>query len=86
MNVVAVGIAGGRDALVDLEDMHVGPGNIFVGEIGQHDPRTLAAADRHDEAAARGDGRARIGGDDRSRALGQRSVIRKNFNVHRVSR
>ncbi len=84
VNVVAIGIAGGRNALVDLEDVHVGPRNIFVGEVGQHDPRTLAATDGHDETATRSDCGTGIRCNNRSRALGQRSGIRIDFNVHRV--
>ena len=85
VNVVAIRVARGGDALVDLEDVHVGPGHIFVGEVSQHQPRAFASADRHDEASARGNRSPGIGGDDRGRALGQRIDIRKDFDVHGVS-
>ena len=49
---VAVGVAGRRHALVDLEQVHVGPRHVLVRERAQHLPRRVAAADRELEAAA----------------------------------
>ena len=53
MREIAVGIAGRRDALVHLEDVHLLPGKPRRGQRAQHQPGRAAAADRHDEAPAR---------------------------------
>src|SRR5262245_31370342 len=49
-----------RDALIDLDDMHVGPRQLLIGELAQHLPRGVTSADGHDEATARGNGPTRL--------------------------
>ena len=75
---VPVGMSRRRHPFVHLHDVHVGPGHLFVGQGAQHRPWRMTAADRHDEATTRGDGRPRLprcecGGRSRHRiGIGQR--------------
>ncbi len=81
---VAVGIARGRNALVDLKDMNVGPGHIFVGQLAQHDPRglpPLTAMMKRPRAATA----ARASAAMMAAAFLARGGIRKNLNLHSVS-
>ena len=48
---VAVGVAVGRDALVDLVDRHLLPRHPSPCEVGEHRPRRVSAADRERERA-----------------------------------
>ena len=82
MREVSVRIACRRYPLVHLNDMHLLPGELLVGQCAQHQPRRAAAADRHDEAPARSNGRARVGGDDRRRLAGDHIVIGMDFDLH----
>ena len=59
---VPIGVSRRRDALVDLDDVYIGPRQGLIGELTQHLPRGVTAADGHDEATARGDGRSRLAG------------------------
>jgi len=36
---VAIGMSRRRDALVDLDDVHMGPRQVLIGELTQHLPR-----------------------------------------------
>ena len=46
---VSVGISLGSDALIDLEDMDLGPRHLFRCKIPQHGPRSLAATNGKSE-------------------------------------
>jgi hypothetical protein len=85
MRKVPVRIAGRRDPLVHLNDMHVLPRELFVRQCAQHQPRGTAAADRHDEAPARSDGRARVAGDNRRPFAGDQTVIRVDLDFHAIT-
>ena len=82
MREVSVRIGRRRHPLVHLNHMHVLPGELLVGQCAQHHPRRAAAAHRHDEAPARGNGRARVGGDDRRRLAGNAIIVRLDFDLH----
>ena len=86
MSEIAVGIAGRRDPLVDLEDMHTFPGQPLVGQDAQHPPRRAAAADRHDEPPARRDGGPYIGDDDGRGLSRDGVVIGMDFDLHATNR
>ena len=47
---VPIGVAGGRDPLVDLVQHDVVPGHVLGGELGEHRPRRVPAAHREVEA------------------------------------
>ena len=49
------GSSRGRNSFVHLHHVNGIPGNIFSGQIAEHDPRGVAAADGHDKSAARCD-------------------------------
>lgn len=51
MRPVAIGIAIGRDSLVDLQKMHGAPGHVHAGKMTEHDPGRSTAADGHHKAA-----------------------------------
>src|SRR5271169_1405800 len=61
---ISIGIAGGSHPLVDLENVNTGPRYVFVRQGAQHDPRSMATTDCHDEPAAICDRRPSILGDD----------------------
>jgi hypothetical protein len=42
---VPIGMSGGGHTLVDLKYMHTLPGDIFLSECPQHDPRSVTATD-----------------------------------------
>ena len=75
---VPVGVSGRRHALVHLDDMHAGPWHLFIGQRPQHLPRGVPSADGHDEATARGHGRARLRGGE----CGARSRDRIGIGQH----
>jgi len=72
-------------ALVDLHHMHSFPGELFAGQGAQHLPGGMAAADGHDETAARRDRRPSLRGDDRGSRSGDRIGIGKHLNLHAAS-
>jgi len=49
---VTVRISGRSNAFIYLKDMDVLPGNVFVSQVTQHNPRSMASADSHEEAPA----------------------------------
>ena len=77
MSEVSVRVAGGRHAFVHLQQVNVLPRHVFIRQRTQHHPRRVAAADRHDEAAAGSDGGSRFQGNDRRGPLGDRVRHRK---------
>ena len=83
MRQVAVGVAGGRDPLVHLEEVHVHPWHVLPREQPQHDPRRAAAAHGEGEAPARRDRGSGIRGDDRGAARGDRVGVGEDFQLHR---
>jgi hypothetical protein len=76
MSKVSVRIACRCRPLVHLNDMHILPRELFVGQCAQHQPRRAAAADRHDEAPPRRNSSASVDGHDRRRLAGDQFVIR----------
>ena len=52
---IAVRVARRRNAFVHLHDVQVRPRNIFVGQVTQHDPWSVTAAESHIEMPAGGD-------------------------------
>ncbi len=79
---IAVGMSRRGHALIDLYEVHMRPGHIFAGEHAQHQPRGVAAADGHDEAAAIGDGGPRLLGNQAGGFLSNRIGIGQHFNLH----
>ena len=84
MREVSVGVSRRRDALVHLDDMHVGPGHVLIGECSQHLPRGVTPADSHHEAAARPDGLARLRGGEGRPGERDRIDIGQSFDLHDV--
>ena len=84
---VAVGVAGRRDALVDLEEVHVFPRHVgHLRQRLQHHPRGAAAAERDGEAAAGGDRRARLAGDEGGAGPRDRVGVGEDFDLHAAAR
>ena len=79
---IALRVADGRDPFVDLNDVHLLPRKRLVGQSAQHQPRGVAAADRHDVAPACSHGGAHVGGDDRCRLAGDGIVVGVDFDLH----
>ena len=79
---VAVGVAGGRDALVHLEEVHARPRHVLARERAQHQPRRAAAAHGEGEAPARRDRGAGLRGDDRGPPRGHRVGVGEDFELH----
>jgi hypothetical protein len=79
---VSVGVSWGCHALVHLDDMHGGPGQVFISQRPQHRPRGAAPTDRHDEATARRDGRPRLPGGEGDGRLRHRNGIGQGFDLH----
>lgn len=79
---VAVLVAIGSDAFVDLDDVERCPWDVFMGEGAEHLPRGAASADGHDKASAGGDGVAGFGGDDLCGASGDGVGGGECFDVH----
>src|SRR5581483_1549443 len=52
MSEISVRIALRRHTFINLDDMHVVPGHIFLGEIAKHNPRGFAATHCHHKFAA----------------------------------
>ena len=74
---VSIRVSRRGHALVHLHDMHALPGDLFVCQGTQHLPRGVAAADGHDETAARRHSCPSLRGDDRGSLLGDRIGISK---------
>jgi hypothetical protein len=85
MSKVSVRIACRCRPLVHLNDMYILPGELFVGQCAQHQPRRAVAADRHDEASSRRNSRASVDGDDRCRPAGDQIVVEMDFNLHAMT-
>src|SRR5664279_124914 len=81
---VSIRISGRCDALVNLEDMHVFPWNLFACQCAQHDPWRLAATDRHDEPTAGSNCSASVRRNGRRRGSCHRFGILKHFQLHSV--
>ena len=79
---VPIGVSRRRDALVDLEDVYIGPRQGLIGELTQHLPRGVTAADGHDEATARGAGRTRLLGGECGAGSRDRVGIGQSFDPH----
>ena len=82
LHEVAIGIAIGRDALVDLEDRDLLPRHAAV-EAREHRPRRSTARDRKCESVARGDRDCRRRSDDLSAAFGDRVRVRQDLDLER---
>ncbi len=80
---VALVAVGRRDALVDLHDVDLLPGDILVGQCPQHLPGRAAAAHRHHELATLRNGLPGQSGDPPSGVLSHGSGIVKYFSLHR---
>ena len=59
------------------------PGDLFIRQRTQHDPGRLTSAHRQHKAAARGDCRPRLFGDDRRGSIRNGLGIHKYFNAHK---
>jgi hypothetical protein len=81
---VAVGVAFGRAALIDLNDVDGAPRETHVRQRAQHHPRRMAAAYCHRESAAGGDGLSRLDSDQGRGSSSDRFGIVKNFDSHFV--
>ena len=68
MREVALVVARGRDALVDLVDRRLRPRHLLRGEIGEHGPRCAAATDGERERPVLGHRRSGVLGHIRRRA------------------
>src|SRR5215472_16194929 len=63
--------------------MHLVPRRILAGEVPQHEPGGVPAADGKDKSAARDDCVPPLSGDDYGRLAGDGIGIGKDFNLHR---
>ena len=79
---IPVGVSIGSHALIDLENVHAGPRYVFVRQCSQHDPWSVASADRHDESTASGDRSSRIFGDDSGSSRGCCIGVCYHFKRH----
>ena len=80
---IAVGVTRRRHALVDLEEVDIGPVAALVGECAQHLPRRAAAAHCELEATAPGDGGHRLGRDEARGSLRHRGAVGMDFELWR---
>ena len=78
---VAIWIAGRSNALVNLKDLHLVPWHVFIGQVAQHNPWSMATAHGEAELAARRYRFTRIPGDERGSALGHSIGIGENFRL-----
>ena len=83
MSQIPVGITLGSNALVDLENMNLTPGNLLGGEVLEHSPRGLAPTHGEGEDTAFRNSVAGGIRDHSGGRLGDRIVIGKNFDLHR---
>ena len=79
---VAVGVPRRRDPLVHLDDVDAGPWHVLGREVAQHQPRRVAAADGHDESAARRNRPAGVFRDDGRGSAGRGGGVGENLDVH----
>src|SRR5271169_2099912 len=79
---ISIGIASGSHALVDLENVNAGPRYVFARQGAQHDPRSMASADCHDEPTASCNRRTSILGDDGGGSLRGRLRVGNHFKRH----
>ncbi|HVS40447.1 MAG TPA: hypothetical protein VMS17_33120 [Gemmataceae bacterium] len=73
------------DAFVHLNDLHVFPGDRFVGQVAQHQPRRAPAAHGDHEATAKGDGVARRGRHHGGGPSSRRIRVGEYFDLHGAS-
>ena len=83
MGQVPIRIPGRGDPFVHLEDMHVGPGHLLVGEGPQHLPGGSSTADSKKELSSGGDGLACLCGDDAGCGTGDAFGIRQDLGCNR---
>ena len=79
---VSIRVSHGGHTLVYLDHVDALPWDFFAGQGTEHEPRSMAATNGHDEAAARGCGRPSLCGDDRRCPSSDRIGIGQNFNLH----
>jgi len=79
---VPIGMSRRRHALVHLNDVHVTPGHILIGQDTQHRPRSTAATDGDNEATPRGDSGPRLPGGEGSARPRYRIGIGQHFDFH----
>ena len=82
LHEVAIRVAIGRDALVDLEDRDLLPRHAPV-EAREHLPGRSAARDRKRESVAGGDRDCRRRSDDLGAAFGHRVHVRQDLDLER---
>jgi hypothetical protein len=82
MSEVSIRMSLGCNTLVHLDDVDSRPGNFFVSQGTEHEPRRVAAADGHDKAVSLGDGCPRLGGDKFRGHLGGGIGISEDFDLH----
>jgi hypothetical protein len=80
---VSIRMSIGGHTLVHLDHMDAGPRDFFACQGMEHEPRSAAAADGHNEAAATRHGRPSLGGNDCRCLSGDRINISANFNLHK---
>lgn len=85
MGEVAIRVSRRGHALIYLNDLDAGPRHVFAGQGLEHQPRSMAAADGHDEPAARGNRQPRLRGNDGRRLSGDRIGIGENLNLHEIT-
>ena len=85
MGEIAVLVPRRSDALVHLNDMHIGPGHFLVGEVAEHLPRGAATAHGHNKASTGGDGGAGVRGNDLCGAGCHFVGGAENFLFHKLS-
>src|SRR5271157_2880620 len=79
---IPVGIAGGSNPLIHLNDVQLLPGHVFGGQIAQHDPRSMATTHGDDKAAASSNSRPSFSGDKFSGFLCDGIRIGQDFDLH----
>src|ERR1700751_2538938 len=85
MSEISVGIPLRCDSFIDLNDLHVLPGNIFFCEIAKHDPGGFAPAHGHPKSAASSNRISCLFGDELRSCQCDGVGIGMDFNVHHAA-
>ena len=82
MSEITIRVTSRSNALVDLNDVNLGPRDIFVGKRAQHLPRSATATDGHDKQSTGGDGATGIASDDLGSTSSNIISSWQSFNLH----
>src|SRR4029077_13013248 len=79
---ISIRVSGRRDAFVNLDHMHALPWHLLTCEGTQHLPRSVTAADGHNETAALRYSGSSLGSDELRSLAGDCFGIGKYLNLH----